>query len=38
MSDRISDNIPKGLRSENRVFTEGLIERFPEEASEAGVD
>jgi hypothetical protein len=37
MSDRISGEIPEELRSENGVFTTGLIEKHPEAAEEAGL-
>jgi hypothetical protein len=35
MTNRISDDIPEELRSENSVFTEGLIENHPEKAKSA---
>jgi len=35
MNERISDDIPEGLRSENNVFTRGLTENHPEKAKRA---
>jgi len=37
MSDRISEEIPEGLQSENKIFTDGLIEEHPEAAEKAGI-
>jgi len=35
MNDRISEDMPEGLRSENNVFTRGLTENHPEKAKRA---